>query len=152
MANDLWMQVLRDRDKCKMRADRNAQFLRTLYLLYNAEIKSVAPVGCSLCPEELKGAAIYGGEKVGTALASFLRRRGCEVLYFVDAKGAAYDASVPCYTPWAGLPPTQLMIITDDYGYDDIAAEMRVAVKCPVVAMSDFLQEQLDRKETISDK
>ncbi len=142
MEDELWMQVLRDRDKCKMRADRNAMFLRTLYMLYNTETKSDGPVGCSQCPGELKGAAIYGGEKLGTALASFLRRRGCAVDYFVDVKGTAYDTSVPCYTPKEGLPPTQLMIITDDYGYDDIAAGMRKAVKCPVIAMSDFLQEQ----------
>lgn len=145
MDDKLWKQILRDRDICCMRAERNLINFKGMSMLYDAELSVDGFLKSSLRDGNLDRIAVYGAGRLGFAFASFVRRRGCRVDYFVDRNGAApCDDGIQCYMPGDSLPDTQLLVVSTEYDYDDIAAEMKKTVKCPVIAMSCFLQEQLD--------
>ena len=127
-----------------MSAERQSVILKTMYMLYDAELLVKMPLKCDLLSEKLNNVAIYGAGNVGERFASFLKRRACKVDYFVDRKiTCVSDGSISCYSPTEPLPMTQLLVVTAEYDYDDIAIMMANVLKCPVVALSDFLQEQL---------
>lgn len=145
METELWKQALIERDAYKIKAERNAMLFRGMSLLYETEYKSMQTISCRLCGGDVKKIAIYGAGKLGKALASLVLKRGCSVDYFVDRRGNAVqcDRGVPCILPSAPLPDTDLMVITPEYDYDDIATEMKKAVNCPIIALTDFLREQM---------
>ena len=127
-----------------MSAERQSVILKTMYMLYDAELLVKMPLKCDLLSEKLNNVDIYGAGNVGERFASFLKRRACKVDYFVDRKiTCVSDGSISCYSPTEPLPMTQLLVVTAEYDYDDIAIMMANVLKCPVVALIDFLQEQL---------
>ncbi len=92
---------------------------------------------------ELKGyqkIAIYGFGEIGNRLYEELSRTSdVRVIYVIDSNADKKRSHLKVYKPQDALPEVDVIVVSVDYIYDEIAELLSDKVNCPIISIDDVV-------------
>lgn len=126
-------------DRQKIRLGKFVKYFglldRWLWLkLQNKEIKEFFET------KGYKRIAIYGLGEVGSRLYEELSRNSdISVIYAIDNNADKKNSPLKLYKPEDTLPDVDVIVVSVDYIYDDIAELLSDKVSCPIISIDDVI-------------
>lgn len=87
--------------------------------------------------------AIYGMNYAGETLAEELKGSSIEIVYGIDKRAKNLFAEFPIVSMEEELEEVDGIIVTAITYYDEIEAELRTKVDCPIISLEDVIYEAM---------
>ncbi len=83
--------------------------------------------------------AIYGMKELGETLLYELKNSGIEVKYAIDRNAGDLYAEIDVFHPDEELEAVDAVIVTAVHWFNDIEAEIKQKLDCPVLSLEDVI-------------
>lgn len=116
----------------------------TLMLLFNQWLKMKQEgkeIVEYLHKNRIKTIAIYGMSYVGQRLYDELKGTDIEIAYAIDKNADNIYAEIDILSPDEELPPTDAVIVTSVFYYDEIKCKLQNKMKSRIFSLEDILYE-----------